>query len=108
MGRPNFVRAVGLEGLKPLTPPFFSSLTRTVALWAISLCFARAKLKQCLRVGEDNSLAPIRFYLLFYLEDGVGGDGAVGGGVEALDGGQAHAVGAGLLDIEIIFYGVGT
>ena len=96
MGRPNFVRAVGLEGLKPLTPHFFSSLTRTVALWAISL---------------GVSLAPIRSILRTFLFCGyysVGGDGTVGGGVEALDGGQAHAVGAGLLDIEVIFYGVGT
>ena len=96
MGRPKFVRAIGLEGLKPLTPHFFSSLTRTVALWAISL---------------GVSLAPIRSILRTFLFCGyysVGGDGTVGGGVEALDGGQAHAVGAGLLDIEIIFYGVGA
>ena len=60
------------------------------------------------KYGVALGVAPIRFYLLFYLEDGVGGDGAVGGGVEALDGGKAHAVGAGFLDVEVIFYGVGA
>ncbi len=39
------------------------------------------------RTREDFREDFLFFYLLFYMEDGVGGDGAVSGGVEALDGG---------------------
>ena len=51
--------------------------------------------------------SPLR-YLLFNFYYGIGSDGAVGGGVEAANGGQAHAVGAGLLRVEVILYGVGA
>jgi len=44
---------------------FFSLLRKRWPSGRSRSRFARAKLKQRLRVGEDNSLAPIRLYLRF-------------------------------------------